>query len=283
MTGMDAAVIVPIAVGLFMLVLGMLCWRGPWRRTPWRNWPEREAKTRVPILPTALLGGPWVVLLGVGNALPTDSVAFNAVLAVTMVSMVTSLVFFFWDPPWFGPRWYREFRRAFDRGGTPEWLAEDARRPGESSVEATHRHMTSWRPVPPFHDARLLVDPDGPRNAPHGHRGFLSYYPHAPGFHGKGSPSTNEVIPVEALTGASELRPGAGLDGVMRRDGLRSRLVPRMRVDTAEGPWLFQVRKAEEAVKEIRRRYLDPTTNLYGMPPRREAERQAAGDTSVAR
>lgn len=254
-----------LLIGILLLTLAGICWSGVWRW--WVEAPFYFGRGMM----IALVPGLGIVAVGFGisGALPTGPAA--AILLPSFLAVFVGFVIFLTDPEWYGPRFYRRFNRAFAHGQQARWtwMAEDPRHPDESSIEATQRHSTSGRPQPPSRSVRLLSETSGRIGEIAGRPSILVFYPQAPLFAVGGSverPPLNEVIAAESLQHARKLSPGVGLDGTVRRSGPRSYLFPRVRIDTTEGSWLFESRKAKHVAYEIHYRYLDPSRDMYGMP-----------------
>lgn len=253
------------AVGILLLFLTGVCWSGAWRG--WAEAPFFVVRSMmITIVPgLGLLGFSF----GLSGLLPPGF--SDAAVAISMLAPIAGLVLSLTEPDWYGPRWYRRFNHAFTLGtqGRLSWMAEDPRRPGESSVEATQRLVYSDRPTPPGASVRLISETSGRIGGVAGRSSTLLFFPQAPLFAVSGSaerPPMNEVIPAESLRGARKLSSGVGLDGSVRRAGLRSYLVPRVRIDTDERSWLFESRKAKKVARAIEQRYLDQSRDIYGLP-----------------
>lgn len=271
---MDAAVIVPVLIGVAGLAIGALCWRGPIERGPWRGWPEREAQVGIPYFSTSLFAGAFFVCLGLDNAFGGSTV-FPALVVVTCFSLLFALVFGWWNPRWFGPRWYRELRHAFHKGegGPCSWMVDDVLRPGERSVDATQRQSASDRPLPPTARVQLVV---APYEVPveQSRYSLLLFYAQAPvllvtaGTGGTKEDEVEEIVTAESLVEVRGLPSGGQPDGSVHKSGVASRFRKRVRIDTTEGPWVLEARHAKDVVREIQRRYMDESRNMYGMKPR---------------
>lgn len=248
-----------LAGGLVLLAFATVCWSGRWRR--WVRWEGPDYSRWIPI--TLLPGlGLLAVAYGISPLLP--QAANGAVGGVGMLAALAGFVLMFWEPEWYGPRWFREVNKAFDEAGRadPDWLVGDARLPGESSAEATRRQQTSPRPLPPSERVRLIGETGGNVSDPTDRYGIILFYPQAPVFAvgaTKDGPPVNRIFAAESLRRVRKLAPGTGLDGVVRRSGWRSWLVPRVRIDTGEGSWLFETRLSGRVAREVERRYLDPS------------------------
>lgn len=219
--------------------------------------------------------GLFATALGVATFLPEG---LNAVVGLSgllagLVGMALAVV----EPDWYGPRWFRAYNRAFAHGQQwgLAWLPEESRRPGESSVQATERHKHSDRPLPPGKRMWLVKAPFERLAEVEGLTCALMFYPHAPLFSmGRMvSEPVEEVIPREYMVDAYAL-PREGRTGGFSLFGLaRQRLCP----ETTEGTWVFSARRAEKAARALRRRYLDGSTDMYGLPLPRHG-RNAQGD-----
>lgn len=247
--------------GVALLALGWVCWSGRWR-----TWAEL---TMIPGVPPAALitflpcGGLVLVAYGFHRVLPfwlTFAIAVPLVFASPVI-----LVLAVWNPDWLGPRWYRRFKRAFaePKGGDLTWWSRDPRQSGESSVEATRRHLESARSPPRSQSARLVRDPSARLASPPGVDGEILFFPHAPVFAARGAEgrSVEEIIAAESLQSAYEPAEGSVLGGSESRPWFHDPVC----VDTAEGTWLFETRRAKHLAREIHRRYIDDSTGPYGV------------------
>lgn len=253
------------AIGLALFACTWVCWTGRWRR--WAESPGLFGRNTLIAVPPAF--AVLALAFGLSWSLPE---AYEVPLqGVGFLFMLGGVVLHLWEPEWYGPKWFRRVHRAFQKGATASlaYMAEDSRRPGESSVQATERHEQSVRPLPWTEKVRLVNAPC--QVMPAGgvdERGVLSFYPHAPvwqGHHADGA-LLNQIIGSASLRGVRQLEPGVGLEGSVRYSGWRSRRVPRVRIDTDEGSWLFQSRHAKRIVREIEWRYLDDSRDMYGLP-----------------
>lgn len=267
----DQYPVIALAIGLGLLAGTWACWTGRWRR-----WVESSG---IFGRNAVIAGGPAVGILalafGVSWLLPA---AYEVpVQGVGFLVMLGGVVLHLWEPDWYGPKWFRRVHRAFRTGASASLahMAEDPRRPDESSVQATERHEESGRPLPRTAKVRLVDAPYqalSPGNG--GESSILAFYPHAVVWQGH-QPEygrlINQILPTESLRAVRHLEPGMRLDGSVRYSGWRSRRVPRVRLDTDEGSWLFQSRHAERIVREIEWRYLDDSRDMYGVPLERES------------
>lgn len=251
------------AVGAAMLFFSAICWSGAWKG--WAQGPLLRA------FPITLAPGFGLLLLVAGSWQLLPFALAQTLLVLAFPGTILALLLGLWDPDWLGPRWFREFKAAFAKGGGGSfaWMAIDARRDGESSVDATDRHRTSQRPLPPFKPARLLHDPSGRLTAVEGRRGKIIFYPQAPVFlvgsseaREKIGGAANEIIPAETLSDAQREVPGTGPKGESQRSGWRSRIIPRLRIKTSEGSWLFEAAQAGYIARQVRKRYTRGLENV---------------------
>ena len=173
----------------------------------------------------------------------------------------------FWDPDWWGPRWFRERDREFDlsvpiNAAVAATVRSD---PGAGSSEAVvharlgHEPLARWR-------AHLVSDEHSRPSAMQRIgvvRGHLMLYPEAVAFAAdvredrmRGAPVV-EIIPAGKLVAARRVSAGTRPDGATRpAPDLPSRVMPRLRLDTHDGPFVFETTGAARRAREIEQRYL---------------------------
>jgi hypothetical protein len=100
-----------VAVGVAQLALAWMCWSGRWRR-----WTDMAV---LPLAPITMLPavGLLFVAMGLGPLLP--SAGESVVYGITFAALVAAAVLWLWDPPWYGPEWYRSSRPRPEHNGRP--------------------------------------------------------------------------------------------------------------------------------------------------------------------
>jgi hypothetical protein len=100
-----------IAGGVAQLAVAWMCWSGRWRA-----WTDMAV---LPLAPITMLPavGLLFVAMGLGPLLP--SAGESVVYAITFVVLACAAVVWLWDPPWFGPEWYRSSRPRPEHNGRP--------------------------------------------------------------------------------------------------------------------------------------------------------------------
>src|SRR4051794_1460169 len=89
-----------IVLGAILLGLGWLAWSGRWR-----GWARIAVTPQMMI--TIVPGLGTVCLLG-GLGTLAGGAAGGVLLGLGFLAMVAGIALFFWDPGWWGPRWFRE-------------------------------------------------------------------------------------------------------------------------------------------------------------------------------
>jgi hypothetical protein len=95
---------VALAAGVAIMAASVAAWRGLWRR-----WTRTFATAHVPIPITILPAfGAQLIALGLHDVgpFPGSSALVGAALTGGLVAFVLAL----WNPPWFGPRWFRDMK-----------------------------------------------------------------------------------------------------------------------------------------------------------------------------
>jgi hypothetical protein len=248
-----------IAVGIVLLAVAWLCWSGRWR-----SWSRIAVLPSMPITLAPGLGL-CLVLVGIGGLAPAG--ARGAFYAPALLAATAGIVLALWEPRWWGPRWYRERDRQFDLSvPINAAIASSVRSgPGSASSEAVvrdrlgHEPLARWRAhlVSDEHDRPSAMQRIGVV------RGHLLLYPGAIAFAAdvredrvRGAPVV-VIVPAGRLTAARRVSAGTRPDGSTRpAPDLPSRMMPRIRLDTFDGPRLFETASAGRKVREIEQRYL---------------------------
>ena len=116
-----------VVLGVVLLALFVLAWRGTWR-----SWVG-DSHGAAPLF--AIPGvGVMAVAYGAGPVLP-DRLGL-ALLGLSLLAALVAFAIGTWDPPWFGPAWYRLFKHRRSslgyRGGHPETPRRPRRHGGGS-------------------------------------------------------------------------------------------------------------------------------------------------------
>jgi hypothetical protein len=250
---------VAIAVGICLLVVSWLCWSGRWRA-----WSRIAVLPAMPITLAPALGL-CLVLVGIGDLAP-DS-ASGAFYGPALLVATAGIVLVLWDPGWWGPRWFKERNRDFDLSvPINAAIASTVRTdPGFASSEALVRARLGQEPLARWR-AHLVSDEHSRPSAMQRVgivRGHLMLYPEAIAFAAdvredrmRGAPVV-DVIPAGTLLAARRVSAGTGPHGTGRRaHDLPSRVMPRIRLDTHDGPRVFETASAGRRAREIEQRYL---------------------------
>jgi hypothetical protein len=248
-----------IAVGIALLVATGLCWSGRWRA-----WARVAALPAVPI--TLVPGiGLCLVLTGIGGL--AGAGVRGAFYAPALLAATVGIVLALWDPDWWGPRWFRQRDREYDLSvPINAAIASSVRNElGSASSEAVVRARLGQEPVARWR-AHLVTDDHERPSAMQRIgivRGHLLLYPEAIAFAAdagedrmRGRPVV-EVVPVGRLIGARRVSAGTRPGGATRpAPDLPSRVMPRIRLDTVDGPRLFEIASAGRKVRELEELYL---------------------------
>jgi hypothetical protein len=249
----DAAVL--ILIGAALLAVSSLCWSGRWRA-----WSRIAMLPSVPI--TLVPGlGLCLLLCGLGVALGA-----GALIGVGLAASFAGIVLVFWEPKWYGPRWFRERDTTYDLSvPINAAIAASVRRdPAESSEGIARARMGRAEPAERWR-AHLISDEHGRPSAMQRVgvvRGHLLLYDDALVFAAddgedrvRGS-AVVAVLDADGIRGARRVPAGSLPDGDRAGHDLPGRMMPRLRVDTDHGPYVFEVRGAGRRAKELEARYL---------------------------
>jgi hypothetical protein len=248
-----------IAVGIALLMISWVCWTGRWR-----------AWSRVAVLPSMPITlapglGLCLLLVGIGGLVP-DGVR-GAFYAPALLVAAAGIVLAFWDPDRWGPRWFRERDREFDLSVPINAAVAATVRsyPGAASSEAVVRARLGGEPLARWR-AHLVSDEHSRPSSMQRIgvvRGHLMLYPEAVAFAAdvredrmRGAPVV-EIIPAGKLVAARRVSAGTRPDGTTRpAPDLPSRVMPRLRLDTHDGPLVFETTGAGRRARELEQRYL---------------------------
>jgi hypothetical protein len=252
-------VAVAIAVGICLLVVSWLCWSGRWR-----GWSRVAVLPSIPITLAPALGVCFV-LIGIGGLAPEE--ARGAFYAPALLVATAGIVLALWEPDWWGPRWFRERDRDFDLSvPINAAIASTVRTdPAFGSSEAIVRARLGQEPVARWR-AHLVSDAYSRPSAMQRTgvvRGHLMLYPEAIAFAAdvredrmRGAPVV-EIVPAGKLVAARRVSAGTRPDGSTRpAPDLPSRVRPRIRLDTHDGPRVFETASAARRARDIEERYL---------------------------
>jgi hypothetical protein len=243
-----------------------LQWTGRW--TSWARNPAFRGGGFVVML-WAVVFCLCVVASGVLPA-PLDGVANGIAALATLPAIVLA----FWGPDWASPPWARGLGKdgpdpldplsaPLAKRATPD-LGWDG-----SMVQAGVRHKHE-APLVGF-EAQLVGEEFG-RPSVYQRRGMvigeLTLYPSGLVFAARPDEdrfrgeATLREVPRERITGVR--RWPAGRDAEGRRQmtsDLWQRVIPRVRLDTADGPLVFQCRRAKELIAAVEDEYLGATVS----------------------
>lgn len=242
------------------IVIGLL-WAGLFTYVAW-CWAGRSRRARAwagqPLQHPLVLGTlPAMVLLLFSFGL--QGVFGDAVLPLSAPLFLLSfvvLLFAFYTPGWWGPRWFHRMSDR-DKVNTRDPLNAAAitmlagRSPGTSAVRAAEAFSGRGKPVGRW-PGGYIYDPDTAERT-HGMSrcgtvdGTLTLYPQGLTFAAsKAEDELQEhetvlVLPREEISAARVVSARAGVDGVARRGFFHRSPFPRLVVETRERSYLFDV------------------------------------------
>jgi hypothetical protein len=246
-----------IVIGAALLAVSWLCWTGRWRA-----WAKIAMLPSIPITLGPGLGL-CLLLAGIGTALGGGGT--DVLIALGLLAGLAGAVLGFWDPSWYGPRWFRERDTTFDPSvPVNAAIAASVRsEPGEVS-EAVARARMGHREPDARWRAHLVSDAHGRPSAMQRIgvvRGHLLLYPEAIVFAAdlredrmRGS-AVVEVVAVEAVVSVRRVPAGSRPDGERSGPDLPSRVMPRLRIDTTSGALIFETASAGRRARELESRY----------------------------
>jgi hypothetical protein len=97
------------AAGVVQLGVAWMCWSGRWRK-----WTDMAV---LPLAPITMLPAVGLLFVAMGLGPVLSSVPRGVLYAITLVALVCAAVVWIWDPPWFGPSWYRASRPRPEHNG----------------------------------------------------------------------------------------------------------------------------------------------------------------------
>jgi hypothetical protein len=209
--------------------------------------------------------GLCLVMIGVGGFMP--SAVGGVFYALGLIAATAGIILAFWDPAWWGPRWFREREREFDLSVPINAAVASSVRSdrGGASSEALVRRRLGDEPIARWR-AHLVTDEHARPSAMQRIgvvRGHVMLYPEAIAFAADGREDSMRGVPVVEIIAAGKLvavnrvSPGTRADGAARPGpDLPSRVMPRIRLDTLDGPRVFETASVGRKVREIEERYL---------------------------
>lgn len=261
MVGMGAEQVGSVVLGLALLAVAWACWSGRWK-----------AWSRIAVLPSAPIAlapgvGLCFVLSGFGAALPQG--AHDLLFVAALAAAAAGCLLAFWDPSWYGPKWYRHRDRALDLSVPINAAVASAagHMDPQASSEATAKAMFSNQEPAARWRAHLVSDAWGRPSAMQRMgmvRGHVLVYPEALVFAADGGEDRMrgrpvvQVIPAASIVDAKRVPPGTRAGpNVPTGPELPSRVVPRVSVQTHRAPVVFETALATRRAGEINRRYVD--------------------------
>jgi hypothetical protein len=247
--------VIALAVGLYGIVATWLVWTGRWRAPGTDVWQPNWAWTTQPFVACMCLA--FALEPALGNAL-----WYPVVLLIPVM-----VVFFFWRPKWFGPRWWRERDTSqIDMNYGPNLVAAGLLKPdlGEHGSLATVERTMA--PAEPFAKLRAALVDDRYGRPTRAQRpgiveGYLLIYERGLAFAATRSEDkfrdqpTILRMPAGALRRARRLPHGVDADGETRMRDVKTRVMPRVRIDGTDGSWILETRHAGRLLAELERRF----------------------------
>jgi hypothetical protein len=247
--------VLPIAIGIVLLALSWLCWTGRWK-----GWSRIAMLPLMPVTALPALGVLFVAI-GVGPLVP--AAVAGVLYALAGVALVAGLVIWMWDPKWYGPSWYRARDSSYDlsvplNAAIASTVRSRRSITSEQAVAGRGEPLERWR-------AHLVTDQHGHPSAMQRIgvvRGHLLVYEDALVFAAdvredrmRGAPVTM-VIPGHSILAVHRVPAGSRPDGAESGPDLPSRVMPRLRVDTDDGPVFFEAARAGRRAEALAERFV---------------------------
>jgi hypothetical protein len=253
-----------IAIGIVLMAMSWVCWTGRWR-----GWSRIAMLPLAPITMLPAVGVLFVVM-GVFDIVPAPLPGILA--ALTFVVLLAATVIWVWDPKWYGPAWYRSRDDSYDLSVALNAAIASTVRSGrsitsEQAVRETGRGepLERWR-------VHLVSDEHGHPSAMQRVgvvRGHLLVYEDALVFAAdaredrmRGEPVT-VVIPRDSIFAVNRVSAGSRPEGVRTGPDLPSRVMPRLRVDTDNGPVFFEAARASRRAAALAERFVARTAATH--------------------
>jgi hypothetical protein len=252
--------IVGLAIGAGAAFATRLMWTGRW--TSWARNPVFRSGGVTPMAVVAVFG------FGVAAAAALPGATGEAIATFAGLVAIVGVGLTFVGPEWTNPPWARATPDGLDpldplsaplvKHTTPDlgWHG--------SRAKTAMRHRDE-APVAGF-EAQLVGDEFG-RPSVYQRRGMvigeLTLYPSGLVFAATPDEdrfrkeATVREVPAEAIRGIERWRAGHDADGHRQKTSdLWQRVIPRVRIDTDDGPLVFQCRRAKELIAAVEEQYL---------------------------
>lgn len=247
-------------IGAILLGLSWFAWSGRWR-----GWARIAV---APQMMTTIIPAAGVVCLLGGLGTLVGGAVGGVLLTLGFLAAVAGIVLFFWDPDWWGPRWFRERDRTAYDLSVPlnAAVAGSVRRDlgAEASEAVVRAEMGGAEPLARWR-AHLVSDEHGHPSAMQRVgvvRGHLLLYSDALVFAAdagedrmRGRPVTR-IMPAASIQAVEPVPAGSRPAGAERGGDLPSRVRPRLRIDTTTGPVYVETARAARRAGELAGRYV---------------------------